>query len=39
VVGDPGMHARSLHGTREISDLTSRSLGLARVGKANSRSR
>ena len=36
---DPGMCARSLYGNREISGLTSRSTGLARVGKARSRSR
>ena len=39
VVIDPGMCARSLHGNREISGLTSRRLGLARIGKARSRSR
>jgi hypothetical protein len=39
VVEDPGMCARSLHGNREISGLTSRSTGLARIGKARSRSR
>ena len=38
-VGEPGMCARSLHGNREISGLTSRSTGLARIGKARSRSR
>jgi len=38
-VGDPGMCARSLRGNREISGLTSRSTGLARIGKARSRSR
>jgi hypothetical protein len=38
-VVDPGMCARSLRGNREISDLTSRSTGLARIGKARSRSR
>jgi len=39
VVIDPGMYARSLYGNREISGLTSRSTGLARIGKARSRSR
>ena len=39
VVVEPGMCARSLHGNREISGLTSRSAGLARIGKARSRSR
>jgi hypothetical protein len=39
VVVEPGMCARSLHGNREISGLTSRSVGLARIGKARSRSR
>ena len=39
VVIDPGMHGRSLHGNREISGPTSRGTGLARVGKARSRSR
>jgi hypothetical protein len=39
VVIDPGMCARSLHGNREISGLTSRCTGLARIGKARSRSR
>ena len=38
-VADPGMHGRSLHGNREISGLTSRRVGLARIGKAKSRSR
>lgn len=38
-VVEPGMHARSLRGNREISGLTSRSTGLARIGKARSRSR
>jgi hypothetical protein len=33
------MCARSLYGNREISGLTSRSIGLARIGKARSRSR
>jgi hypothetical protein len=33
------MCARSLHGNREISDLTSCRTGLARIGKAKSRSR
>ena len=39
VVVDPGMCARSVHGNREISGLTGRSIGLARIGKARSRSR
>ena len=39
VVGEPGMCARSLRGNREISGLTSRGIGLARIGKATSRSR
>jgi hypothetical protein len=39
VVVEPGMHVRSLYGNREISRLTSRNPGLARVGKARSRSR
>ena len=39
VVIDPGMCARSLRGNREISGLTSRGTGLARIGKARSRSR
>jgi hypothetical protein len=38
-VVEPGMCARSLHGNREISDLTSCRTGLARIGKARSRSR
>lgn len=38
-VVEPGMCARSLHGNREISGLTSRCTGLARIGKARSRSR
>ena len=38
VVIEPGMCARSLHGNREISGLTSR-YWLARIGKARSRSR
>ena len=38
-VVEPGMCARSLHGNREISGLTSRGTGLARIGKARSRSR
>lgn len=38
-VAEPGMCARSLRGNREISGLTSRSTGLARIGKARSRSR
>ena len=33
-VVDPGMCARSLRGNREISGLTSRNTGLARIGKA-----
>jgi hypothetical protein len=33
------MCARSLRGNREISGLTSRAIGLARIGKATSRSR
>jgi hypothetical protein len=36
---DPGMCARSLYGNREISGLTSCGTGLARIGKARSRSR
>lgn len=39
VVREPGMCARSLYGNREISGLTSRRSGLARIGKARSRSR
>ena len=39
VVVEPGMCARSLRGNREVSGLTSRSTGLARIGKAKSRSR
>ena len=39
VVGEPGMCARSLRGNREISGLTSHDIGLARIGKATSRSR
>ena len=39
VVRDPGMHAHSLHGNREISGTTSRGTGLARIGKVRSRSR
>lgn len=39
VVVEPGMCARSLHGNREISGLTNRSTGLARIGKTRSRSR
>ncbi len=39
VVGDTGMCARFSFGNREISGLASRSMGLARVGKARSRSR
>ena len=38
-VVEPGMCARSLHGNREISGLTSRGIGLVRIGKARSRSR
>lgn len=38
-VVEPGMCARSLRGNREISGLTSRSTGLARIGKVRSRSR
>ena len=38
-VVEPGMCARSLYGNREISGLTSRGIGLARIGKARSRSR
>ena len=38
-VVEPGMCARSLHGNREISGLTSCPIGLARIGKARSRSR
>ena len=38
-VVEPGMCARSLHGNREVSGLTSRRTGLARIGKARSRSR
>jgi hypothetical protein len=38
-VVEPGMCARSLYGNREISGLTSRCIGLARIGKARSRSR
>ena len=38
VVVEPGMCARSLHGNREISGLTSY-YRLARIGKARSRSR
>ena len=41
VVVEPGMHARSLHGNREISGLTAGAGHgrLARIGKARSRSR
>ena len=39
VVGDPGMCRSSLYGNREISGPTSCGIGLARVGKAKSRSR
>jgi len=39
VVVEPGMHARSLYGNREISDPASCCIGLARIGKARSRSR
>ena len=40
-VTDPGMHVRSLHGTREICGLTERRSNPAavRIGKARSRSR
>ncbi len=38
-VVETGMCARSLRGNREISGLTSRGIGLARIGKARSRSR
>jgi hypothetical protein len=38
-VVEPGMCARSLYGNREISGLTSCRIGLARIGKARSRSR
>jgi hypothetical protein len=38
-VVEPGMCARSLYGNREISGLTSCRTGLARIGKARSRSR
>ena len=40
VVTEPGMCGRSLHGNREISGLTTRNAnGVARIGKARSRSR
>jgi hypothetical protein len=39
VVIEPGMCAHSLRGNREVSGLTSRYIGLARIGKARSRSR
>ena len=39
VVGDPGMHGRSLLGNREISSLAICDQGVVRVGKARSRSR
>jgi hypothetical protein len=39
VVVDPGMYARSLHGNREISGLTSHDTVLVRIGKVRSRSR
>jgi hypothetical protein len=39
VVGDPGMHGRSLFGNREISSLAICSQGVVRVGKARSHSR
>lgn len=41
VVEDPGMHARSLHGNREISSLTvgACTRPVARIGKVRSRSR
>jgi hypothetical protein len=38
-VVEPGMCTSSLRGNREVSDLTSCSTGLARIGKARSRSR
>lgn len=38
-VVEPGMCARSLYGNREISGVTSCRTGLARIGKARSRSR
>jgi len=40
VVEEPGMYGCSLHGNREISSLTTRKAsGVARIGKARSRSR
>ena len=40
VVGEPGMHARSMYGNREVSRSTEGSSGLTvRGGKARSRSR
>ncbi len=40
VVVDPGMHASTLRGNREISRLTwSSRIGQARIGKVRSRSR
>jgi hypothetical protein len=39
VVVDPGMHGHALRGNREISRPASRRAGLARIGKARSRSR
>lgn len=40
VVEDPGTHARSLNGNREISRLTEpQQAALVRIGKARSRSR
>ena len=40
-VRDPGMHVRSLHGNREICELTKRGCkpAMVRVGKARSQSR
>jgi hypothetical protein len=40
-VRDPGMHVRSLHGNREICELTKRGSdpAMARIGKARSPSR
>ena len=39
VVGEPGMHVRSLRGNREISGLAAWQLQAVRIGKARSRSR
>src|SRR5471030_2276668 len=39
VVVEPGMHGHALRGNREISRPASRNSGLARIGKARSRSR